>query len=302
MCPPKKGKAAPPPKAKGRGSNAQSQPIESPKPKLQIGSGWNIDNLSYFHSIPPENVSDELYKMFGIPSLYKNDESHVIVNLYIEFQTSSFMFAKSLNDPAKELMVLAILGDYFASIPSFKEEKESFDRWSEKAFAIFSKNESIQQNEMAAITEYINRNLKEINHIYFYILTDESIQQLDPEGMSLFKPIPKEVNEQIPKEQQEQQQQQEQQAQPAQQLENSLNLTAPKNDLEEQLAAAALAEKNNEENKEKEKQIALDMEKFIQENFQNIQGALDRRKETILTEIGTTQARLDAIMKGKAPR
>lgn len=253
-----------------------TQVKEVVKPKLQFGAGWSIDNLAYLQATPPEKVSDELYKIFGIPIDY-NDETHPIVQLFIEYQSSSYQFAQQINDPAKMLVVLAVLNDYICSVPMFSNSVESFEKWTEKATNIISKNESFAPNETSAILTYITQNLRSASLIYYYVLTDESIKKMDSEGMQLFRSNTKDSQESNESDEEQQ----------------------PNNDLEEQLAAAALAEKNKEEALEKEKQLAESIEAMIQENFANIQLALERRNETILQSIGTTEDKLDAIARGK---
>lgn len=266
--PAKKGKVTPNQKERNSRNSklSSSQAKEIVKPKLQFGAGWSIDNLNYLKATPPENLPDELYKMFGIPLLYKNQDNHPIVQLFIEFQMSSYLFAQQLNNPPKELIVLAIFNDYLCSVPSFSNSSESFEKWSEKALSIISKNESFAPNELNIITTYITKNIQEASIIYYYVLTNNEIQKMDPEGIALFHPTIKDTKETADADQQQQ---------------------ANKNDLEEQLAAAALADKNKEEELEKEKQLAENIQNIIQENFANIQAAIDKRNETILSTLNS---------------
>lgn len=266
--PAKKGKVTPNQKERNARNSKLSatQVKEVVKPKLQFGVGWSIDNLNYLQATPPENISDELYKIFGIPLNYKNQDNYPIVHLFIEFQLSSYLFAQQLNNPPKELIVLAIFNDYLCSVPTFTNSAESYEKWSEKALSIISKNESFAPNEISAITTYITKNIQESSLIYYYVLTDKEIQKMDSEGMALFHPAAKDTKETTDNDQQQQ---------------------ANKNDLEEQLAAAALADKNKEEELEKEKQLAENIQNIIQENFANIQAAIDRRNETILTSLNS---------------
>lgn len=267
--PAKKGKVTPNQKERNsRGSKLSATQVkEVVKPKLQFGVGWSIDNLNYLQATPPEKISDELYKIFGIPLNYKTQDDHPIVHLFIEYQMSSYLFAQQLNNPPKELIVLAIFNDYICSVPSFSNSAESFEKWSEKALSIISKNEAFTPNELNAITTYITKNIQSSSLTYYYVLTDKEIQKMDSEGMGLFHPTVSDTKETTDTEQQQQ---------------------SNKNELEEQLAAAALADKNKEEELEKEKQLAENIQTILQENFANIQAALDRRNETILTSINST--------------
>ncbi|KAK8870242.1 hypothetical protein M9Y10_008119 [Tritrichomonas musculus] len=267
--PAKKGKVTPNQKERNsRGSKLSATQVkEVVKPKLQFGVGWSIDNLNYLQATPPEKISDELYKIFGIPLNYKTQDDHPIVHLFIEYQISSYLFAQQLNNPPKELIVLAIFNDYICSVPSFSNSAESFEKWSEKALSIISKNEAFTPNELNAITTYITKNIQSSSLTYYYVLTDKEIQKMDSEGMGLFHPTVSDTKETTDTEQQQQ---------------------SNKNELEEQLAAAALADKNKEEELEKEKQLAENIQTILQENFANIQAALDRRNETILTSINST--------------
>lgn len=267
--PAKKGKVTPNQKERNsRGSKLSATQVkEVVKPKLQFGVGWSIDNLNYLQATPPEKISAELYKIFGIPLNYKTQDDHPIVHLFIEYQISSYLFAQQLNNPPKELIVLAIFNDYICSVPSFSNSAESFEKWSEKALSIISKNEAFTPNELNAITTYITKNIQSSSLTYYYVLTDKEIQKMDSEGMGLFHPTVSDTKETTDTEQQQQ---------------------SNKNELEEQLAAAALADKNKEEELEKEKQLAENIQTILQENFANIQAALDRRNETILTSINST--------------
>lgn len=267
--PAKKGKVTPNQKERNsRGSKLSATQVkEVVKPKLQFGVGWSIDNLNYLQATPPEKISDELYKIFGIPLNYKTQDDHPIVHLFIEYQISSYLFAQQLNNPPKELIVLAIFNDYICSVPSFSNSAVSFEKWSEKALSIISKNEAFTPNELNAITTYITKNIQSSSLTYYYVLTDKEIQKMDSEGMGLFHPTVSDTKETTDTEQQQQ---------------------SNKNELEEQLAAAALADKNKEEELEKEKQLAENIQTILQENFANIQAALDRRNETILTSINST--------------
>lgn len=185
--PAKKGKVTPNQKERNsRGSKLSATQVkEVVKPKLQFGVGWSIDNLNYLQATPPEKISDELYKIFGIPLNYKTQDDHPIVHLFIEYQMSSYLFAQQLNNPPKELIVLAIFNDYICSVPSFSNSAESFEKWSEKALSIISKNEAFTPNELNAITTYITKNIQSSSLTYYYVLTDKEIQKMDSDRKSV---------------------------------------------------------------------------------------------------------------------
>jgi hypothetical protein len=48
---------------------------------------------NFLKSIPPDQAPDSIYKMFDFLLLYKNDELHVAIRIFVEFHAQAFGLA-----------------------------------------------------------------------------------------------------------------------------------------------------------------------------------------------------------------
>lgn len=249
--------------ADGRNKAALAQ--EPPKLILKSGSGWILENYQFMKNCPIEKQLDGIYKIYGIPLQYKTDPSHCAVHVFAEFQLNSFTFSLQMPDPSRALMVLMILSDFLINVSSFQNCFEGFMQWSEKTTKIIQ-NGAFPVNEQQLILTYINTALKPNLEMLHFVLTNEALQKLDSQGVRLFKPNAPTENESN---------------------EDQINVPDPNEELEAQLAAAAMAEKNAAEAEERRIQLQQAIEDMVTENMNQIKAAMDQRNEQIVQQLYT---------------
>ena len=196
MCPARRGAR----RGGASGHNARdskSKKEEQPPPRLILnaGAGWTLENYNYVKAQPPEKLTDNIYKIFGIPLLYKTSVEHPAIQIFVEFHQTAFTFAQQFTDTGKALMTLMILTDYIGNVPAFSSSKDSFAQWVERATKVIQTCE-FTPAERQLVTSYINNNLRTNAHVLHFVITHEAMKKLDAEGLKLFHPAsaPKKEN------------------------------------------------------------------------------------------------------------
>lgn len=246
--------------------------VEAAKLRLSPGSGWIPENYRYLKTLPVTDITDNIYKMFSIPLMYKNDESRAAIHIFVEFQVESFNFSLQFADITKAMRTIALLNDFIGCVPSFNSSKVSFGEWAEKAQRQIAAFEFTSQ-ETQNMLNYINKNLKTNAHIYHFVLTNDAIQKMDAEGLKLFRPViierqetTNEVQEQNP---------------------DANSETGPQ---------FALDDINPEQQRQKEEMILEVIEEAMADNYARIQAVIDNRNELILNRMNNID-----IMDGSKP-
>lgn len=242
---------------------AQLPPVSEFIP-LTEGAGWTQDNFKHILSLSKDQVETNLYKMFGIPESYQNDPEQTIIQSFIEFQESSFNFARQFNDLMKQIIVVAILNDFISNMPNCKNSNDYFIKWKDKSKNLLKSCE-ITEKEEKIIDEYIAQHVF-TNLCYFeLILTRENVQPY--EQYKIFQPstqietikIEEEVHEEA---------------------------IVPENiENEAQLAAEAIAQKQAEEETRKLQAAQDSINQMIDTSFEQIQLSLSERQERLFNTL-----------------
>lgn len=263
-----------------RDSRSKNIVEEPAKLVLNPGAGWTNENYHYIKTVPREKLENELYKMFGVPLMYKTDPEHAAIKIFIEYHITSFLFASQFADASKALMVLTLLTDYLGNVPAFSSSKSSFGLWVERASKVIQ-NTDFTQQETQVIMSYISNNLRANSHVLHFVITNEFIQKMDQEGLKLFKPIIA-----VKKENAE---------------ENNNQGPSPDDELEAQLAAAALAERGAAEEAQRQLELAQSIEGMVAESLNTIKTALDQRNDVLIQQLFAIEDRIDGTSKRRKP-
>ena len=246
--------------------DSKSKKEEQPPPRLVLnaGAGWTLENYNYVKAQPPEKLTDNIYKIFGIPLLYKTSVEHPAIQIFVEFHQTAFTFAQQFTDTGKALMTLMILTDYIGNVPAFSSSKDSFAQWVERATKVIQTCE-FTPAERQLVTSYINNNLRTNAHVLHFVITHEAMKKLDAEGLKLFHPAtaPKKENTD----------------------EEDAAVPDPNAELEAQLAAAAAAERGAAEEAQRQAELQQAVEAIVTENMTRLKAAVDGRNEKLLQQM-----------------
>ena len=272
MCPARRGARKGGAAGNVRESKAKKEDQEPPRPVLNAGAGWTLENYHYVKSQPPEKLNDNIYKIFGIPLLYKTSLEHPAIQIFVEFHQTAFTFAQQFTDAGKALMTLMILTDYIGNVPAFSSSKDSFAQWVERATKVIQTCE-FTPAERQLVTSYINNNLRTNAHVLHFVLTHEAMKKLDEEGLKLFHPAtaPKKENTD----------------------EEDATVPDPNAELEAQLAAAAAAERSAEEEAQRQAELQQAIEAIVTENMTRLKTAVDARNEKLLQQLLALEEKFD---------
>lgn len=247
----------------------QDEHVESVKLVLTPKVGWTAENFSYLKTVPAENIADDLYAMFGIPLEYKDDKTKSPYHVFVEFNQSSFQFAKQFQDTTKAISIIAILTDYISSIPAYSSAKEAFSVWIEKATGQL-KSLDFTPNEEQAVLTYLNKNVRANSHILQFVLTKESV-----EGINLYRTVIVEAKDMSDAE-----------AAAAAQKQSEF-------EQQQRLLEQAMKEKKEAEEKQRQAELAVTIEQIVTENFSKIQSVLEQRNEALVSQILELEAKID---------
>lgn len=276
--PPKKAKIPEKNAKDAKGRKLKEDQNDAQKITLTPGIGWSTDNFIYMKTVPQQQVCDELYNMFGIPMEMKEDTSKPAVQVFVEFQLSSFNFAQQFQDAAKAMSVIAILSDYIASVPAFSNTKDSFSQWVEKATAQIQSFD-FTPNEQNTIIQYLNKNIRANAHIHHFVLTKEAVRQAESDGLKLFRSllVEKKDGDDV----------------------DDAELLQKQAEMDEQrrLLEQSMKEKREAEEKERQEQLTVAIEEIIKENFDRIRSALEQRNESLLSTIMSLEEKIDGNVK-----
>jgi hypothetical protein len=215
---------------------------------------------------------DNLFKIFGIPLLYKGSSEHPAIQVLVEYHRSSFLFAQQFTDTGKALMALMLLTDYIGNVPAFGNSRDSFNQWIERTARVVQGSE-FTQAEQQLVLSYVNNNLRANSHVLHFVVTHDAMQRLDAEGLRLFRPViavKKETH-----------------------TENNTSAPDPKLELEAQLAAAAAAERGAAEEARRKAEMQVALEQIVTESVGKLRAAVDARTEQLLQQMVTIEERLD---------
>jgi sulfur relay (sulfurtransferase) complex TusBCD TusD component (DsrE family) len=259
-----------------RGKKEEPEPV---KLTLTPGAGWTLENYNFLRLAPKEKLTDNIYKIFGIPLLYKDSSDHPAIQVLVEFHSTSFNFAQQFVDAGKALMTLMILTDYITNVPAFSNSRDSFSQWAERATKVIQ-NTEFTPAEQNVIMLYINNNLRSNAHVLHFVVTHEAIQRMDEEGLKLFHPVI------VPKKQEDTEEE---------------TLPDPKIELEAQIAAAAAAERGAAEEARRKLEIQQAIEGILANTIARLQNAVETRNDQMITQILAVEDRIDSKGAKKAP-
>jgi len=262
------------------GKGKKEEVLDAPKLILTPGSGWTSDNFLYMKTSQNEQIIDDTYAIFGIPIEYKYDTKKIAYHIFVEYHVSSFQFAQQFQDVSRAMNVLAILSDYISLVPAFANSKEAFSEWIQKATEQIRSLE-FTANESQAVISYLNKSIKTNSHIMNFIFTKESIQELEKEGLRLFRTSFNDPNDS-------------QESRDALAFQKQSEFEA-----QQLLIAQAMKEKKEAEEKQKQAELAAAIEQAIIENFSRIQNQIDLRNEQIMSHILSLEEKIDGPQKGK---
>ena len=283
MSPPRKGRKLPEKNAKdtkAKSLKGKEEPVEPPQVVLTPGAGWTTDNFAYLKTIPAENQISQLYAMFGIPPEFEHDKTKTAVQVFIEFNYSSFRFAQQFQDVMKAMSVIAILSDYITSVPAYPNAKECFSTWIEKATNQVNSLD-FTPGEAQVVLQYLNKNVRENAHIHSFVLTKESVEVAEKAGVNLFRT--KLVD-------------------PSELTEEEKRLAAQRQsefEAQQRLLEQAMKEKKEAEEKQRQEELAAAIQNIVSENFAKITATLEQRNEAIIQQIIALEEKIDGPVKGR---
>jgi hypothetical protein len=269
-----------PPRGRGRATAvakdtrnvSRKEEVEPPRLTISPGAGWTVENYNVMKAAPKEKLTDNIYKIFGIPLLYKTSSEHPAIQIFVEFHLSAFAFAQQFVDTGKALMTLMILGDYLGNVPAFSDSKSSFGEWVQRTTKVIQ-NTEFTPAEQHIVMSYINNNLRANAHVLHFVITHEAMQRLDSEGLKLFHPVfaaKKEKTDVI-----------------------DVKAPDPKAELEAQLAAAAAAAAGAAEEARRKQELQHQIETILNESMTKMRSAVDSRNEVLMQGLVEAQERLD---------
>ena len=283
MSPPRKGRKIPEKPAKevkSKAGKAKDEPAEPLQVVLTPGAGWTPDNFTYLKSVPVEDQVSQLYAIFGIPAEYQKDKTKTAVQVFIEFNYSSFRLAQQFTDIMKSMSIIAILSDYITYVPAYPNAKECFSKWIEKATSQVNALD-FTPNEAQVVLTYLNKNVRENAHIHSFVLTKEAAEAAEKDGISIFRT---------------------QLVDPSALTEADLLAAAQRQsefEAQQRLLDQAMKEKKEAEEKQRQEELAVAIQNIVQENFAKITSTLEQRNEAIIQQIIELEARIEGPVKGR---
>jgi hypothetical protein len=273
----KSAKAAPkpPPKKEVKDPKGKEQHKEAPKLRLVPGAGWNVDNFNYLKTLPPEMLGDCIYKMFDIPLIYKADERHAAIKIFVEYHVDAFQMARQFTEIYKSMKVIALLSDYLNCVPSFSSSRDSFTDWVARARSELDGGD-FTKPDVQLIDDFIETHLRRDAHIVHFVLTHDIVKKYDQEGLKLFRTV-------APPPKKDAQVKQEEVAAPIETM-------------------VVIDESLNQAKIMREREIQEQLAAFVVEKFDEINEVLDRRNEQILAQIAGLQDLIDGGAKKPAKR
>jgi len=265
----------PPVKREAKQSTIREPPHkEVPKLRIAPGAGWNAENFNYLKSIPPEQLSDSIYKMFDIPLLYKGDDRHTAIRIFVEFHVQAFQLAVQFSEIYKSMKVIAMLSDYLSCVPAFACSRDSFSDWVARARTELE-NGDFTRPDVLLIENFIESNLRPNSHVLHFVLTHDIVKKYDQEGLKLFRTVlpVKEVKEKDS------------------QVQEKVEVVE---------AFVVVDERLNQAKLQRERELQEQLKEFIAEKFEEINEVLERRQEQLLGQIAIIQEAIDgSAKKGK---
>jgi hypothetical protein len=271
----KSAKAAPKPPPKKDLKDAKAKEVkEAPKLRLVPGAGWNVDNFNYLKTIPPELLADSIYKMFDIPLLYKADDRHNAIRIFVEYHVEAFQMARQFTEIYKSMKIIAMLSDYLNCVPSFASSRDSFTDWVARARAELDGGD-FTKPDVQLIDDFIETHLRRDAHIVHFVLTHDIVKKYDQEGLKLFRTVapPPKKDAQVKQEE----------------------VVAPIETM------VVIDESLNQAKIQREREIQEQLAAFVVEKFDEINEALDRRNDQVLMQIAALQELIDGGAK-KPPK
>jgi hypothetical protein len=272
MSPPRRGARGAASSREARDARSKKEEPEPPKLTLNPGAGWTLENYSFLKVAPKDKLVGNIYKIFGIPLMYKSSVEHPAIQVLVEFHETSLTFAQQFTDAGKALMALMILTDYIGNVPAFGNSQDSFNQWIERSARVIQ-NSEFTPVEQQVIMSYINNNLRANSHILHFVISHQAMQRLDSEGLKLFHPV-------IPIK-----------TEHTDEADQSV-VTDSKPELEAQLAAAA-AERGAAEEARRKLEMQQALEAIVSENLVKLKAAVDARNDVLLQQIVMIEERLE---------
>jgi hypothetical protein len=252
----------------------KKEEVELPKSILTPSAGWTAENYCFLKSAPESRLAENIFKILGVPLAYKDSPDHPAVDVLIEFHISSFFFAQQLPDTNKALMALMLLTDYIGNVPAFGNSRDSFSHWLERTTRIVQASD-FTPAEQQLMLSYVNTNLRANAPVLHYVISHEAMQELDAEGLQLFKPVIPVRKESALEETPE-----------------AGDVPEAEVDIEAQLSAAVAAERWAAEEARKKKEVQTALEAMLAESAARLKQAVDGRCEPIFQKIVMVEERL----------
>jgi hypothetical protein len=275
MCPAKKGKPAkPPPKSSTLKDTKTREAPHKEVPKLRVspGAGWNVENFNYLKNIPPDQVPDSIYKMFDIPLLYKDDERHAAIRIFVEFHTHTFTLATQFAEIYKSMKVIAMLSDYLASVPAFSSSRDSFNDWVTRVRVELDGGD-FTKPDVQIVENFIESHLRPNAHVLHFVLTHDTVRRYDREGLKLFRSVlpPRPEKE-------------------AKDVEEKVEVVE---------SFAIVDEGLNEAKLQRERELQDQLREFIAEKFEEINEVVERRQDQLVAQIVQLQDVIEGTTRFK---
>jgi hypothetical protein len=272
MCPAKKGKPAKPPPKPGALKDTKGREAphrEVPRLRVSPGAGWNAENFNFLKSIPPDQVPESIYKMFDIPLLYKGDEIHAAIRIFVEFHAQTFALATQFAEIYKSMKVIAMLSDYLASVPAFSSSRDSFNDWVTRVRVELDSGD-FTKPEVQIVENHIESQLRPNAHVLHFVLTHDTVRRYDKEGLKLFRSVlpPRPEKE-------------------AKDVEEKVEVVE---------SFAIVDESLNEAKLQRERELQEQLREFIAEKFEEISEVVERRQDQLVAQV----VQLQDVIEGTA--
>jgi hypothetical protein len=276
MCPAKKKvPTKPPPKTKELKDTKMREPPHKEVPKLRVnpGAGWSAENFNFLKSIPPAEVPDSIYKMFGIPLLYKTDDQHSAVHIFVEFHARAFGLAAQFAEIYKSMKMIAMLSDYLASVPAFASPRDSFNDWVTRV-RVELDNGDFTKADVQLVEAFIESHLRANAHVLHFVLTDDIVKRYDKEGLKLFRTV-------VP-------------PRPEKDAANK-----PEEKVEVVESFAVVDERLNDAKMQRERELQEQLREFVAQKFEEISEVVERRQDQLIAQIVGLQDAIDGTGRTK---
>jgi hypothetical protein len=209
--------------------------------------------------------------MFDIPLLYKNDERHVAIRIFVEFHVRAFGLATQFPEIYKSMKMIAMLSDYLASVPAFASSRDSFNDWVMRV-RVELDNGDFTKPDVQLVEAFIESQLRTNAHVLHFVLSDDIVKKYDKEGLKLFRTV-------LPPRPEKD---------TAKKAEEKVEVVESFGIVDESLNEAKL---------EREREVVEQLKEFIAQKFEEIGEAVERRQEQLVVQIVTLQEAIDGTVR-----